>query len=316
LSHFTVMVVVNEAEDAEAAVYAAEAALEPFNENAEVEPYFKPVDDLDACLNFYRRQYGADAAILDPEPVDFALDEHQAWVSRAIEAWTDRKGVVRDGVWGYESTYNPKSKWDWYSVGGRWTGYFLTKEPVAGRLGRPGVFGNAADPGTADVVRKGEIDFEGMRRNALEKASQEYDEFDKLVAALPDDASEFITWQEALDRSRSDSGEMHIEAARALYGTQSLVEAMRKDFQTFGFDGPEGFFYQDGGRDRYLKSAADGAVSTFAVLDSEGWHERGSMGWFGAARDEVAADDWNAQVAQMLDNLDNSAWLVLTDCHI
>lgn len=27
-----------------------------------------------------------------------------------------------------ESTYNPKSKWDWWVIGGRWAGYFLTRE--------------------------------------------------------------------------------------------------------------------------------------------------------------------------------------------
>lgn len=28
---------------------------------------------------------------------------------------------------GDTTTYNPKSKWDWYQVGGRWGGYFLLK---------------------------------------------------------------------------------------------------------------------------------------------------------------------------------------------
>ena len=26
------------------------------------------------------------------------------------------------------STYNPNSKWDWYTIGGRWTGGLVTKE--------------------------------------------------------------------------------------------------------------------------------------------------------------------------------------------
>ena len=38
--------------------------------------------------------------------------------------------------WGYElddnenliSTYNPNSKWDWYSLGGRWSGFLVLKE--------------------------------------------------------------------------------------------------------------------------------------------------------------------------------------------
>lgn len=46
------------------------------------------------------------------------------------DAW---KEVQR---WGYQidenenliSTYNPDSKWDWYSIGGRWSGFLYTKE--------------------------------------------------------------------------------------------------------------------------------------------------------------------------------------------
>lgn len=46
------------------------------------------------------------------------------------DAW---KEVQR---WGYQidenenliSTYNPDSKWDWYSIGGRWSGFLCTKE--------------------------------------------------------------------------------------------------------------------------------------------------------------------------------------------
>jgi hypothetical protein len=30
----------------------------------------------------------------------------------------------------YLSTYNPKSKWDWFSIGGRWTGYLDNYEPA------------------------------------------------------------------------------------------------------------------------------------------------------------------------------------------
>ena len=33
-----------------------------------------------------------------------------------------------DGKWKEYSTYNPKSKWDWYTVGGRWYGCIKTKD--------------------------------------------------------------------------------------------------------------------------------------------------------------------------------------------
>ena len=33
-----------------------------------------------------------------------------------------------NGTGEYETTYNPKSKWDWYRVGGRWDGVVQSKE--------------------------------------------------------------------------------------------------------------------------------------------------------------------------------------------
>ena len=38
-----------------------------------------------------------------------------------------RKNIVTD-VWESFSTYNPKSKWDWYAIGGRWSNYIKTKD--------------------------------------------------------------------------------------------------------------------------------------------------------------------------------------------
>lgn len=48
-----------------------------------------------------------------------------------------------DGKWGIYSTYNPDSKWDWYSVGGRWSKSIKTKS---------GEF--------VDMAKLDEIDFE------------------------------------------------------------------------------------------------------------------------------------------------------------
>ena len=42
---------------------------------------------------------------------------------------------------GIISTYNPNSKWDWYSVGGRWKGLLLVKSDTTdSKEGKPGVF--------------------------------------------------------------------------------------------------------------------------------------------------------------------------------
>lgn len=62
-----------------------------------------------------------------------------------------------------KSQYNPDSKWDWYSIGGRWTGYFKLKDGTEGALGESGVFGNEPE-NDADVARVKDIDWERMEQ--------------------------------------------------------------------------------------------------------------------------------------------------------
>lgn len=48
----------------------------------------------------------------------------------------DPQCVSCQGTGVYESTYNPKSKWDWYSIGGRWDGQIQCRDG-GGVEGRP-----------------------------------------------------------------------------------------------------------------------------------------------------------------------------------
>ncbi len=41
---------------------------------------------------------------------------------REVEPYKDKDGRT--------TTYNPKSKWDWYEIGGRWDGYFGQRKNV------------------------------------------------------------------------------------------------------------------------------------------------------------------------------------------
>jgi hypothetical protein len=130
MSHSTVLVIgpSNEAK--------LEAALAPFDENTEVEPY---VDETrESLIAAQRERYAHAAAYLDQfldDPQKYTVNNaaHIRWIVRDApaeavlsddELW---ETVIRpkcaedlddqDRTW---STYNPKSRWDWYSVGGRW----------------------------------------------------------------------------------------------------------------------------------------------------------------------------------------------------
>lgn len=78
------------------------------------------------------------------------------------------------------STYNPRSKWDWYSLGGRWKGTFKLKEGKQGAMGRSGVFDNEAKY-DCDQARKGDIDFEGMLRDDRKRLVTHWEELQEQL---------------------------------------------------------------------------------------------------------------------------------------
>jgi len=52
--------------------------------------------------------------------------------SKHGESWNSNRWEINDeGVWTEYSTYNPKSKYDWYDLGGRWAGYLPVIDPHA-----------------------------------------------------------------------------------------------------------------------------------------------------------------------------------------
>lgn len=68
------------------------------------------------------------------------------------------------------STYNPKSKWDWYSIGGRWLGFLpLKPNKEATMKGEPGAFGNDPINGGrgADQARKEDVDWDRIEYSPM-----------------------------------------------------------------------------------------------------------------------------------------------------
>ena len=98
--------------------------LDKYDENIEVEPYIK-----------YTKEEAVEKAKKDQQELYDLLLSQQIHLKeeRNITNEEDWEQVKK---WGYKiddfnniiSTYNPNSKWDWYSVGGRWSGYLPLKD--------------------------------------------------------------------------------------------------------------------------------------------------------------------------------------------
>lgn len=199
-------------------------------------------------------------------------------------ALVDTEGNVLKAV----NRTNPNRKWDWYVVGGRWSSWLQAKTGAK-----------------ADSLRKGEIDFASMRKESADKAAAQYDK-----AFTARGGQDWITW----DHMRGVLHKGDIDAARTAYHEQPALKTLRavKDFE-FMWTGYDEFLQP---RDQFIQHAHDSSVTPFAVLLNGAWHERGSMGWWGAVSDEQDANTWNRKVTELLDNLSDDTLITVVDCHI
>lgn len=115
------------------------------------------------------------------------LNEHPEYNYESLEDYADDyHGYYKledKDEWGYWT--NTNSKWDWYEIGGRWTGFFKVKDnpkyPDDIQLGCPGLMTEQAEKGYADSLRKCDIDFEGMRLNKIESLSKTWETIQEKI---------------------------------------------------------------------------------------------------------------------------------------
>lgn len=92
-------------------------------------------------------------------------------------------GNDKDGNYGWGYYRNPNAKWDWYQIGGRWSGFFKLKPNTSGKLGEKSFMVEGDIPtGYADQARKGDIDWEGMCKEGYEHAEKDWDKAHNLEA--------------------------------------------------------------------------------------------------------------------------------------
>lgn len=143
MSHSTVLVVLKDSAVVEQGIEGELAdALDKFDENKETPRYVKltkeqAIEEQRQSFIAYRDELYAEY-LKDPEAyaqqchaghleyisktfpeILEKLDDEEFLYAKAIE-WESESNIDEDG--GITSTYNPHSKWDWYTIGGRWSG--------------------------------------------------------------------------------------------------------------------------------------------------------------------------------------------------
>lgn len=282
---------------------------------------------------------------------------------------------------------NPHYKWDWYQLGGRWTGFFKLKSnkslgnnindftvrrlasefgtttlvvktliallqdgdfnkkhdfnmknPVRGgyqlekelqrlmaeeyddaAVGTPGLGAGVAKAGYVDQARLGDIDIEGMVREATEKALAKYDmvleamggEIPKIEipwSVIADDNGPYkdMKWDKRRELYRAQDALKKFEIAK--HNSRSKGES--KDLTWLNL---EDFTVT---REEYGLQAGNKALSTFAVLKDGEWFEKGEMGWFGVSHNNKKQSEWNGMISELLKGLDPDTMISIYDCHI
>jgi hypothetical protein len=245
-----------------------------------------------------------------------------------------RKVVVRT---------NQEAKWDWWVVGGRWSGFLdnynphddpsnvETCEQCNGtgkrddKLGRelrkkePGYTCNGcAGKGTrtkwptqwkqhkGDSLQIKNVPLVPMREKAEREALRFWDKAHKIIAGR-----HILTWEEARAGAKDD-----IDLARERFNSEPVVKDLRKAKLLDGWSDGLTLKALKKTRNEYGKNARASTLVPFAILKDGKWYERGEMGWWGVVLNGKEADDWNEEYAKLLDGLSPDTWLTVVDCHI
>ena len=317
MSHSTVLVIGENPEE----------QLEPFFEQGEPGDYFMEFSDRTDEL---KADYEKDTQthVLNPETGKWVKKSYDFMDGRAQEGWEEKEVPVKEcyptwteyareycgyqpddeGRYGY--WYNPNAKWDWYQLGGRWTGLLKLKRTInsEARVGSAGLMTKEAGWGYADQARIEDIDLEGMQEEARVKAEETYDKFEAVTKGLEVPP----TWEQ-VRKSHPDD----IDAARAEWRSYPWVKAMQQsDLDVFFGDTHDYYCVNTGGREAYVERCKAQAFSTFAVLKDGQWYERGSMGWWGVVSDEKDTDNWQEEFNKLVLSLPGDTLISVYDVHI
>lgn len=317
MSHFTVLVIGPNPEE----------QLAPFHEFECTGINDQYVTDVDITDKVLLRVAGKGEYQHGSETLDEALDywglgDRIVEDEGEVDTSSDHKygyAIVKDGVLiKAVNRTNENAHWDWYLVGGRWTGFFKLKAGAVGELGRPGLMTPVPSNGRADQLTLGDIDVEGMRLDAAKEAGERWD---LLASVMGNPMPTIRPWADYVDEPTLTWNER-----REAYHAQAPLVAL-ENFRRTNHDSPlykeqvellSWLVYEDYmvSREAYAERFANSAMSTYAVVKDGQWYECGKMGWWGMALDEKDKEAWGLEFAKLIDGLPLDTQLTLVDCHI
>jgi hypothetical protein len=155
MTHFTILVRF-EGDIANAEKTVGEM-LAPYDENKEVpkyKHYLRKEEVERACKHF---------GIKPMSPSGVAVGEKYRLTPAQIEEYFGNAGGEDKKGYFYWSTYNIRSGWDWYQIGGRWQGMLLLKAGAKGMSGTRSLLDKREPSLGVDVAYLKDVDWDAMR---------------------------------------------------------------------------------------------------------------------------------------------------------
>ena len=242
--------------------------------------------------------------------------ERYATFGEFVEDWAGYTFSEEHKTWGYHKGTN--EKWDWYAVGGRYTGRLHLKDGANGESGMPGLMTeHNTDPTRADAALVGDVDFESMKAEQLGWKMDTYDAYHSLLAkvktnGIPDGVKEKAekTWN---DREFCREAFATLEDYTLVVAVDNIDEDRKLPFM-LTFQESADIHYKS--REEYAAMFSARAL-TYAFVDTEGnWNQRGEMGWWGMDDKEKGTPDYDAAFWKFIESLAPEQRIYIVDCHI
>ena len=288
MSHFVVMVALNGNE-------GLDEALAPFNEQpGPGSPYLEFTDETENVrAQWAQLDVDGNDRYVEWTKVTDGKKKVERRMYRSLSEFAEQYHgyVVKKTPNGerYGTMGNPQAKWDWYQVGGRWSGSLKLK----------------GSDQWGDGALKEEVDIDGMELPMRKRAEKTWDEFHqkrdsldgKSYAGLfdgypgPSDKSPFHKFHVALPE----------EYRKWCHEQMGFLSGYREVEQLRSMP-----------REDYVMCSS--VWSPYAVLWDGKWYAKGEMGWFGISMGDES--QWRGAFKQLWSEIPDDHTVVIVDCHI
>lgn len=334
MSHFTVLVIGKDLDS----LYELNSILGPYHEFESTgcdDEYVQDIDVTQDCIDSYadfKAQHRNDE-FMYPTLKDYIKNYCNISIfEQGEQIYKDGSAKFAYAIFDKDKLIrvirrtNPNSKWDWYSIGGRWWGYlrcvngaYDKKMAVHGQMA---IINNHEQKDiditrVADIVRFDHLDLSTMKKIAENERRHKWElvKAKCLEAKIDDEVNLDELRYKVLTDLRLLSQKLEIDKDDKYASYDEFIEregAFPTDYYTIFSEVSDSVSFSK--IEDWIKTARP--ISTFAILDENGWHERGEMGWWGIVSNEKDEKEWNEFVDRRISQTKPDDWFAIVDCHI